>query len=278
MIACFYPADKFPHKKIVKNFALGLGNQAKVYPISVFLRNKKLPAGTTSVAFAGIIRGFGDLYKFCLRERVPFYYIDHSYFNPGYNTVEEWMRITKNNFLQNSVVANATPNKFNKYFPNVSVQPWKEKRGEHILLIPPTDSVNYVFGTHNWQHHAELEIKKHTDRPIKIREKESKLILNPDGSIKGWTKLHYSTTLAQDLNNAHCVVAYNSNVAVDAAIAGIPVFTSDNCAAYPISNAIKDIEDPYFKQRDQWVWSLANSQFTRREMINGNAFEYLGKL
>ena len=278
MIACFYPLDKPKHRDVVKNFALGIGKNAKLYPIGHFLRNKKLPAGTTGVAFAGILRGFGDLYKYCVEHKVPFYYIDHAYLNAGYDTSEKWMRITKNSFTQNAACNNATPNKFNKYFPNVEMLPWKKDRGEYILLIPPTDAVKYVFAVHEWQELVKNEIKKYTNRPIKVREKESKLLLNPDGTQHSWTKTYYDTTVSEDINGAHCVVAYNSNIAVDAALRGVPVFTSENSVAYPISNTISDIENPYFMHREQWLWNIANNQFSRREIMNGTAFDFLKQL
>jgi hypothetical protein len=269
MITCFYPTDKPVHKQVMSNLVNGLGpKQARLQSIDTFLANRKFPAGTTSVAFAGLIRGFGDLYKFCLENAVPFYYIDHAYFDAGYNTTHKWMRVTKNGFVQNKLITDAVPIKFNKYFSHIKLEPWKKRRGDHILLIPPTDSVSYVFGTKHWAENTMIEIKKYTDLPIKIREKERKLLLNSDGSIDKWTKLQYDTTLAQDIETAHAVVAYNSNVAVDAAIKGVPVFTSDNCAAYPISNAIKDIENPHLHHREQWLWSLADSQFCRKEFLN----------
>jgi hypothetical protein len=251
------------------NFVNGIGTKnAKLYSIDTFLRNRRLPAGTTAVAFPGILRGFGDLYKFCVKNAVPFYYIDHAYFDAGYDTNDSWLRVTKNGFVQNKLVPNAVPIKFNKHFQHIKLSPWKEERGEHILLIPPSDAVKYVFNVHHWAHTAIAEIAKFTDRPVKVREKERKLVLNPDGSIKNWTKIQYDTALTDDIESAHAVVAYNSNVAVDAVIKGIPVFTSENCAAYPMSNAIRNIENPQLTHRDQWLWSLADSQFSRREFLN----------
>ena len=70
--------------------------------------------------------------------------------------------------------------------------------------------------------------------------------------------------LAVDLKDCHAVVVHSSNVAVDALLAGVPVFCTVPCAAYRMGYAdLSKIESPlYPDDREQWAWNLADQQWT----------------
>ncbi len=72
-----------------------------------------------------------------------------------------------------------------------------------------------------------------------------------------------------------CVV-YNSVVSVQALIQGIPVFTDTNiCAALPLAEKnFSNIEEPLLPDnREQFLNSLAYSQFTIEEIRSGYAYK-----
>ena len=46
-----------------------------------------------------------------------------------------------------------------------------------------------------------------------------------------------------DLEKAHCVVTFNSNVAVEALLAGTPVFVGPHSAALPMGRSVTDLGD-----------------------------------
>lgn len=83
--------------------------------------------------------------------------------------------------------------------------------------------------------------------------------------------------LIADLLDAHCVVTFNSNSAVEAVIKGVPVFSFDEGSmVWPICNkSWLDIENPKFPNRQQWLNNLAYSQWLPAEMRSGEAWHHI---
>lgn len=80
-------------------------------------------------------------------------------------------------------------------------------------------------------------------------------------------------TLAEDLAEAACVIAYNSNATVDAVLAGIPAITVDEGAmAWPVSshNLVEPLVTP---DRSEWFRRMAWCQWTIGEIQDGSAWE-----
>ena len=51
-----------------------------------------------------------------------------------------------------------------------------------------------------------------------------------------------NTSLEEDLKNCHCVIAYNSNVALQATLTGIPAIVGDISPCKPISYNLNDFK------------------------------------
>lgn len=85
--------------------------------------------------------------------------------------------------------------------------------------------------------------------------------------------------LDEDLARASLVVTQNSNVGVDAAIAGVPVVATDQgsmawpVAAHSITEAVAD--DHWWPCRLQWAYDLAYAQWTIEEMRDGSTWRHL---
>jgi len=127
------------------------------------------------------------------------------------------------------------------------------------LVCPPSEFYSSVFGLEKWEKDTVEAIRQVTDRPIVIRPKSSAL-QNPFNSA---------------LRDAFIVVTHNSNAAVEAVIAGVPVCVSPVSAAYPMSTPIAELERPRKPDRTAWAYSLAYSQFTIPEMKNGTAIRII---
>ena len=86
-------------------------------------------------------------------------------------------------------------------------------------------------------------------------------------------------TMEEDLKECHCLVTYNSVSAVEALIAGKPAFTlGPNAAQHLCLNDLSKIETPYIPTEDEveaLLRHLSYSQFTRKEMFNGIAWDTL---
>lgn len=137
----------------------------------------------------------------------------------------------------------------------VKIEPWR-KTGRHVLVCLSSDAHARFFGLQGWLAQTVEEIRRHTDRPIVIRQKGER------------------TPLEENLRDAWAVVAWSSNVAVTAALAGIPVFTGPESAALPVaSEHLEEIEAPrYAYERDDWAAGLAVGQFTVDEIANDFAY------
>ncbi len=112
------------------------------------------------------------------------------------------------------------------------------------------------------------ELKKHTDREIRVRVKKIKGQYNP-------------VPLHEDLKDAHAVVSFQSSAAAKAIIKGIPSFTITDkySAAIPMSQTdLSKIETPiYPENRYEWLCNLANHQFYANEIQSGYAERYLNE-
>jgi len=151
-----------------------------------------------------------------------------------------------------------------------ALQPYREERGENILLCTQVPWASSVQDTDHlqWLNTVVVELQQLTDRPIILRPHPKALDHIP--LILG-TEHSVDNTLAQDLDRAWAVVAYNSDAATQAALAGLPVFVFDHRAmAAPVANwGLSAIEAPLYYPREQWANDLAYAQWTEAELREG---------
>lgn len=137
------------------------------------------------------------------------------------------------------------------------VRPWN-KNGRHILLAHTGFDYWDLFADRAWSFRIAEELKKHTDRPIRLRGKES------------------TTPLWDDLKDAHALVTHGSIAAVEAVVMGCPVFV------HPFSTArlvgltdFSQVEKPVYPSRSTWLHSLAYCQYNEAELVDGTLFRLL---
>lgn len=243
-------------------------------PISSFWLTNTIPKRTTEVMIMGVLRGTALVYKHCAHRHFPFYYLDNPYFIKGKQ--KDYLRMSRNIFCRNSL--GDYPDDRLKSF-GVTIQDWNTKRGDSILVLPPTHAMCWFFEQNAWLANTIAEIKKYTDRPIIVRQKPH----NPIIDLKTHQPLNNLSTvnvpappLSEDLLKAHCVVTYNSNSAIQALQTGVPVICSENCSAYPLTNKFEDIENlTLHDNRQQLFNTLAYSQFSHSEIASKFAFRYV---
>ena len=256
---------------IIEAFAQGTG--ANVITIEKYLKDGKLPSKVQAVAIAGILRGNAKLLAECQARGIEYYYIDHAYFKSGY-AKPSWMRITKNGFVQNALVNN-DPSRWNKFF-QTPLQPYLYKNKKNILVLPPSEAVAKVFGAENWLPRIAQKIRKHTSRPMIIRHKPGPILSDDLVTQKGRSNYDYPP-MEEIWPKIYCVVAFNSNLAVDALIRGIPVITTPYSATWPLSNKIEAIENLIEFDRAPLFSSLSWGQYNIDEMRSGVAYKNIIK-
>jgi hypothetical protein len=207
----------------------------------------------------GLIRGAPDIMLKTNQNGFDFFQMDNAYF--GRNI---YFRVTQN-ALQLSRLPSAVIN--NRYKTilnglNRDILPWRVRRNGPIVVCPSSEFLHRFFGSslEVWVNTVVAEIKKYTDREIYIRYKE----------------INVKDDIDIDISDAWCVVTHVSAAALDALRLGIPILTTGECAATPLSNSIEDIDNPkFFDGRDELFSLLACGQFTPEEMLNQNVLSFV---
>jgi hypothetical protein len=186
-----------------------------------------------------------------------FYFADHAYFGRGWA-----YRITKNRYQHDgqgplSQIGLGRLERFSRR----QIQPWRHS-GSHVLVCPQSEVYFSLHGINRneWLWGVTRTIRQHTDREIKVRYKASRTPITPD------------------LEDAWAVVVFSSAAALDALIAGVPVFTLAPFAA-SVSMGLTDlaqIESPIYPDgRDRFLSVLADNQWTLPEIMRGSAWRQL---
>jgi hypothetical protein len=151
----------------------------------------------------------------------------------------------------------------------VNIKPWR-RGGRHVLVCPPGQVHAHLMRragiqvqeAADWGAWACRELARHTDRPIKIRTKR---------------RFQAGEPLSADLRDCWAVVCFMSNVGVEAALAGVPVFVLGPAAGRTMGcDDLAQIESPiYPDNRHDVACVLAANQWTLDEIAAGRAMEAL---
>ena len=154
---------------------------------------------------------------------------------------------------------------------DVKFKGWTDNT-DHILLCPSSPTVTQFvndISQEEWVESVKSELRQHTDRPIKFRNK-------PRPGNEWW-----NTNIKDDLKGAHCLITNMSLAAVDAVLNQVPVLTHAHNIAYKMSiNNLPNINTPYKpgrKEVEPWLNILSHNQFTIPEIEDGTAYRILNE-
>ena len=243
--------------------------------VNMFAKGANLPIQDYDYNFKNnpiMIRSMGKrkLIQWCWKNKHTFYYMDSGYVgnyksanNP--NGWKYWHRIVKNDVQHGKIIDRPDDRWKALEYPIEH-----KKTGRHILLVTPSEKPCKFYGINRdtWVSETVAEIKKHTDRPIRIRDKAPR----PQRVIK---------TIFDDLKNCHALVTYQSIAAVESVLYGVPAFTLAPTAADPVCDKdLSLIENPTVQDKDKiykWACHLAYGQFHINEMKTGEAWRMLNE-
>lgn len=200
---------------------------------------------------------------------------------------------------------NSPPDRWKMIEKNYQIkrQDWKQN-GDYVLLLlqkPGDSSLNKIYIEQGYKRYEAWildtvkEIRKHTDRKIRIRphinqqtagyrtaERVSQEVVNCEVSPNYAWHPEYGHSggdgLQTDLRDAWCTVTYNSLSSVESVLSGTPVVTLDStCMAWPVAeHSLKNIENiNRNKSIDQWLYDCAYTCWTGTELARGEAWEHL---
>jgi hypothetical protein len=192
------------------------------------------------------------------------YYADHAFFTPRRG---KYFRVTKNAYQYQPSVGDlraATPDRF--LAQHVDLWPdWRRNNGGSAIVICP-NSVPYMarFGidAQRWTLDIVKQLGQLTDRPLIVR----------------WKTQAARRPLYVDLHDAWAVIVYDSASAIEAIVAGVPVFVLAPHATTRMMGCadLTQIESPVFPDgREQFIWALAEHQWTLPEIAEGRAWKTL---
>ena len=155
-------------------------------------------------------------------------------------------------------------------------QPWRDGSGDYILVIGqvPGDMATAGIDLAQWYDRIIDQITAMTDMPVCFRPHPKAPLSRPS---PGKALIQDPVPLNDALERASHVVTYNSTTGVDAAIAGVPVYTEDRGSmAWPIAaHTLYDLFNFKLPDRCQWLYNLAYTQWTAAELADGTAWGHL---
>ena len=246
---------KVDYNPILQSFVMGCGGQITYWD--------KTAENITPVVVRGVTKR--KVMEACRAHGRDFYYIDTGYFgNPVKGKL--YHRITRNDVQYFGPIMDRPDDRL----AQTGIGFKKFRGGTNILLAPPSQKLlmMYDIDLETWLTNTIEEIKRHTDRPIVIRKKQSRAVRMTEDTME--------MALAQDV---HCLVTFSSIAAGEALLLGKPAITLGPNAAAPLcSQSISEIENPKIPTLDEvktWAANLAYNQFTEAEMRNGTAWRIL---
>ena len=211
-------------------------------------------------------------------------YGDNGYFLPGKKENGHY-RITKN-ALQHDGGGEYPRSKVETLTRwrqlGIKIKPWR-KNGNQIVVCPPGRLFGATFGfdADEWLRVTLKTLRKYTDRPLVVRAKMSWSDVKPLYSmfVTDNTTRALPGSLAADIEGAWALVTKSSNSAVEAAIAGVPVFCTDSCGASAVGlSDLREIESPRMDgNREKWAAILASNQWSLKEIREGLAWKMLNE-
>ncbi|MCR4331295.1 MAG: hypothetical protein NUV34_01105 [Sulfuricaulis sp.] len=233
----------------------------------------------------GALRGLLPTLRQAQREGRTWFYADNGYMRSGKDE-KAYFRVTRN-ALQ---VDGSGELPFPKHAARerwarlkLSLKPWR-KTGSHIVVCPPGRLFGATFGfdADEWLRVTLKTLGKYTDRELRVRKKMSWNDAKPVPAPNLGTGIKTSVPepLDEDLRGAWALVTHSSNSAVEALLAGIPVFCTNPCGASAMGlSDLTQIEAPRMEEgREKWAAVLASNQWTLKEMREGLCWKMLNEI
>lgn len=259
-----YTIWRTPHEinqRVVDSFRKGtlvlsdIGEPHQLLDVSLYNPHKPLKP---SISY-GFRRGTDYIFQRCMAEGIEWWEIDRGYFRA--NHYDGYYRISLNDIRAKFNAELELPDDRWKAL-GIQLKDWKRKQDGYVLVCPPTYNVGRLFGINPtvWEVETRARLGELIDLPLITRDKHE------DANIP----------LEHALEGAYAVVAYNSNVAIQALVQGTPAFLLDDSFQTPLLDTICT-EDRFF-DRERLFRYLSYCQFTLQEFENGTAWETAYKI
>lgn len=249
---CITPERQQKTRMIMAALATGVGREAKI------VRGEPPDDGCPFVVWGQEWLTLRTVPEAVRRGR-PFWTVDNGYWNPARGTSHGYYRLCYRGmspvFLPKTLPLRES---------TVRLKPWRENGG-HVLLAMPGIHFGMALGidVKGWCATIVGDVYSRTQRlgrELRVRTRDER------------------RPLAHDLDGCWALVTHSSNVAVDAVIAGVPVFVAPTSPAAPVGRTDLDLAEPVTPGRNRWLRSLASQHFTLGEMHTGEAWRWMRRI
>lgn len=270
----FLETTKSGSKIVGRAFAQGCGAKIRNVGNGSILEGKSIENDFAVYGWTGVTDLLWSNVRACNlapTQARNFFYIDNGYLSPGH--WDGYFRVTLNALQISPLFTQCNPDFERGASHGIQFKEYR-KSGEHILISLQSrewyEFMRIPGGRDQWLGDILTTLAKYTDRPIRIRDKTS----------TGYAKAERNKTpLMQELEGAHVLISHSSNTAIQAMIAGYPVFTIGHGPGLLFGKAnLSEIEDPLFlddESRTNVIAWLAANQWTLDEMRSGKCWRDL---
>ena len=166
----------------------------------------------------------------------------------------------------------------------MTTKSWREFGTNIIIACQRTDSEQWTGQPpiNNWLHQTIDTIKQYSSRPIIVRPHPRQRLSAVHAVIQKPQQLaqtYDSFDFENSLENAWCVVNWNSGPGCQAVINGVPAFVGPTSLAARVANLdLAQIENPTRPDRTEWLEQLAHTEWTIAEIETGYPLRRLLRL
>ena len=166
----------------------------------------------------------------------------------------------------------------------LKLSPWKYT-GEYILIAGQHDkSLQWkdMPSTATWVHDTITFIRAQTSRPIIFRPHPRcplPAIEHDFKDVKRQTPKQIQNTyddFDMQFDNIWATVSWSSNPGIHSIINGVPAFTGPSSLAFDVAEQnLRNIENPLYGDRTQWLNDYAHTEYTIGEISQGIPLKHL---
>lgn len=280
----YHPYRNLGEQGIVEAFVKGLKKHNQPFRVISKFEFNPDQIDPEAVVFTGRLASSHSILHACLSKGARFIYFDKGYVRRGWGVENKgYIRFSVDGLHPLSYFQQVArpPDRWNRL--KITMKP-RLKKGAHVIFAGCTSKFAnfHDFDPVDYARTVVDTIKRWSGRPVLYRPKPGERNSPVDNPIEGTTLSNHHRTIEEELKNAHALVTFSSNAAIDAILAGVPAFVLGPGIAKPISNTdLSRIENPLFpseKERRQFFYDLAYCQWNGHEIETGLVWENLKEI
>ena len=232
-----------------------------------------------SVLFNGRMAGNQAIWETCQREERPCIVLEVG----GIKRGTTW-KVALNGINRDAYFGPTGHNSDRAKQLGLVVKPWRTE-GKYILICGQHDKSLQWQGMprmSNWFLDTYDQIRKVTDRPILFRPHPRCRLEHIERGLRHVERQepHQIKGTYDDFDmgfdNVWATVSWSSNPAIHSVIEGVPAFTGPSSLAFDVAlQNLRQIEDPLYCDRTQWLNDYAHTEYTIEEISQGIALKHL---